>query len=627
MVELPFNGTFCFKDCNGDDFSCKTTKYCIPKSWICDGADDCKDNSDEIDCPKKPNVVSLEDNLVAQASEFSPGLLSIIAENTDEAGSNRIPLPSQQNDLANFKPENAEVSEFPSSDDKTPSEILAAFSGLGGDSRGEAQGDEPLFESPLDGEETSNQNEESSGPLTDENERKEGIRHRNVTYQHTPRRRPMRPGSSRPNRQRIEISPPAENPSSETLDAFAPISSSETKQEDKSEETMRVTTATPTRPTRRRRPDRTRLPSRRTDYQSIHPSAKETPEGDSSDLEETETNEDVPQDSETKQDLRGNSRINWRPTPSQFESFRTGVEVSTYAPPARRPVSIIRRRPISSSRTSPLSEKVKNFMKETKEEPEQAAETAVHVAQPITIPEQMVPSIPKEEAVSFSDELNTSPVDEVMGLSPNAEDSNVEGAPFQPNERPVTYLLADHYENPQKLFPLQQQFGFQAPKTQKPFANRFEYSEPQRETALHQQSEVDRVAPPRYEIPEQYQNDESANPHYEAPQQNAYVHPQYQPQQLPDYQNPQQNQPFGNYQDRFEPSGNYQIDQDPSASGAVAFYHRPQIPERSEPSQYSQQTFHQHPVYSENVYEYANPEFNFRRIAPIHRERYPAVTP
>ncbi|XP_037784468.1 eukaryotic translation initiation factor 4 gamma-like [Penaeus monodon] len=36
--------------CPNDDFKCATTDICIPKSWLCDGADDCRDNSDETDC-------------------------------------------------------------------------------------------------------------------------------------------------------------------------------------------------------------------------------------------------------------------------------------------------------------------------------------------------------------------------------------------------------------------------------------------------------------------------------------------------------------------------------------------------------------------------------------------------
>lgn len=36
--------------CPNDDFKCATTDICIPQSWLCDGADDCRDNSDETDC-------------------------------------------------------------------------------------------------------------------------------------------------------------------------------------------------------------------------------------------------------------------------------------------------------------------------------------------------------------------------------------------------------------------------------------------------------------------------------------------------------------------------------------------------------------------------------------------------
>ncbi|RXG57853.1 Low-density lipoprotein receptor-related protein 2 [Armadillidium vulgare] len=64
-------------ECSIDDFSCATTKYCIPKTWVCDGADDCRDNSDEINCQENLNSDNDQEKLLAEASDLTPGLLSI----------------------------------------------------------------------------------------------------------------------------------------------------------------------------------------------------------------------------------------------------------------------------------------------------------------------------------------------------------------------------------------------------------------------------------------------------------------------------------------------------------------------------------------------------------------------
>ena len=40
------------KKCNGDEFTCKTSKKCVPMKWRCDNETDCVDGSDEHSCRK-----------------------------------------------------------------------------------------------------------------------------------------------------------------------------------------------------------------------------------------------------------------------------------------------------------------------------------------------------------------------------------------------------------------------------------------------------------------------------------------------------------------------------------------------------------------------------------------------
>lgn len=38
-------------DCRSREFTCKTTRECIPMRWLCDGSEDCEDGTDEEMCP------------------------------------------------------------------------------------------------------------------------------------------------------------------------------------------------------------------------------------------------------------------------------------------------------------------------------------------------------------------------------------------------------------------------------------------------------------------------------------------------------------------------------------------------------------------------------------------------
>ena len=53
--------TFCAsRECERQDFRCATTHRCIPSDWVCDDDNDCGDASDEPpDCSKSSNDVAV----------------------------------------------------------------------------------------------------------------------------------------------------------------------------------------------------------------------------------------------------------------------------------------------------------------------------------------------------------------------------------------------------------------------------------------------------------------------------------------------------------------------------------------------------------------------------------------